>query len=420
MNKKNTNDNKSFSCEPYLSDTYLNDSFIKDLNTNIINVANQTCDSILKSGISVITAGNNGPYYNIETDVRNLAHWCVTFSRLYFIENNSDKKHSYYKCVLLLADAILSSNAYNGQGVYKCREKAKSDEVNGTIGPAWIIEGLIWAARVFEDTSESFDPIGNPYYLRALKIFKVVPFNYSLGIWNRLNTANETLSVDTTFNHQLWFAAAGAMINNFVPDEQIEQQLRRFTNRLPINITVRKNGRIGHFTLNDQNGVLGYPGKFYRDVKSDLAELMNKPSFKYKETGYHAFNLYGFAILAENVSWTVPFFKSKKFKKSIDYLFTTEYINALQKSNISLDCTHVTTKLNVEFNIFGYAYNSPAFELPRILKTFAADIDETEKISLLSKLSQKQLEFTYDKQINRFECNTDDAVTLNTRIYEYI
>jgi len=368
-------------------------------------IASDMADKIIKEHSSIIPGGNNGPYYNEETNVRNLAHWCVIFASR--CKKTSDER---YKAALkITADAILNSEHYNGKGVYRCRYTKVADEVNGTIGPAWIIEGLIYAARVLED---------NRYYDRAVEIFSVIPFNSSLGIWNRINTQNKVLSVDTTFNHQLWLAAAGAMICSYKNVPEIEKQLRRFCDRLPVLMTIRRDGRIAHFTLNDQNGILGYPGRIYRDLKSDIAELLGRPSFAYKEAGYHAFNLYGFAILKENAGFDIPFLASAKFQKCIDYVKTKKYYESLLKADRNLDVTKVPTKLKVDFNVFSFAYNSSAFELPRVLKCFGTEAEEAKKIC--APFMEAQIKLTYDNDEKAFSKNTDDPFVLTTRIYELL
>ena len=360
---------------------------------------------ILEKGAAVIVAGNNGPYYNSETEVRNLAHYCVIFAEYY--KHTGDEK--YASALRCLADAILVSKHYNGQGVYKCREGA-SDEVNGVIGPAWIIEGLISAANALSD---------DKYYDRAVEIFKAVPFNYKLSLWNRRNTENKELSVDVTFNHQLWLAAAGSMICSYKKDEEINRLIDIFMDKLPRNLHIRKDGRIAHFTASDGHGVIiSHVARVLRDMKSDIFEKLSKPSMAYKEAGYHCFSLYGFAILAENGYAEHKFFETYDFKKSLKYVMSMNYVNQLTCSELTFDATKVKTKLNTKENIFAFAYNSPAFELHRVFNTFNAWDENSRRIYDI--LCEKQLGLTFDNAIERFNKNTDDPVTLNARIYELI
>lgn len=363
----------------------------------------EKANTIIKNGAKAITGGNNGPYHDTETNVRNMAHYTAAFSALY----EKTGTPVYLDAVKLLGQAILDSPCYNKKGVYECRKIKENDEVNGVIGPAWIIEGLIWAAKVTKDER---------FYERARECFLAVPFNESLGIWKRINTKGQILSADATFNHQLWFAAAGAMIDNYRPDEKIYTMLKRFIQRLPKSITIRNDGRIAHFTYNDQNNLLiGAVGRRWRDIQQTMAENSGKPSLKYKETGYHIFNLYGFAILKENYRGNIEFLESRAFKKALDYINSEEYLKALDNADIKMDSTHITTKLKVEFNIFAYAYNSPAFEYTKVAKCF-----DIYKESVDEHLWKCQMEYTYDEEKSDFSKNTDDSCTLNARLYEYV
>lgn len=367
------------------------------------NIALSMADQIETIGASAIISGNNGPYYNRETNVRNLAHWCVVFAE-FFKYTGEDR---FKDIVVILADAIMDSPHHNGLGVYKCRDTSGPDEVNGVIGPAWIIEGLIYAARVTGD---------DRYYARASLLFNVVPFNEKLGLWFRRNTKNEILGIDVTFNHQLWFAAAGAMINSYREDKDIACRLARFIERLPQNMKVRGNGRAGHFTSNDQNGIISYFGRIYRDCRSDILEKAGLPSMAYKEEGYNSFCAYGFVILKENMKEKISFFETPKFKKYLSYTASVPYLKGLEKADRKLDGTRVKSKLDPEYNLFAYGYNSPAFELGRVYDAFSLWTDELRKE--YEKVCENQIKFTYDAEKNIFSKGTDDPVTLTARIYE--
>lgn len=375
--------------------------FQKQIEDIIKNMALQ----VDKNGVDAIKAGNNGPYFDVETNLRNIAHWCVIFSDYYLHSRNP----AYKNYVIVLANEIISSKYYYQAGVYKCRECVGKDEMNGVIGAAWIIEGLVAASKA----------TGNmEYYERAKHVFLAIKFNYKMGLWNRISLNGETLSIDATFNHQLWFAAAGALINNFKKDQSIQDMVNRFIKKLPDNITIRKNGRIGHFTYNDKNGILNKPVLLYKNIKSFVGEVKNSQSLAYKEAGYQTFNLLGMALLQDNVSYPISFFKSRKFKKCIQYVFSEEFFDALCNADRTKDSTHVPSQLNVSFNVFSFAYNSPAFELPRVIKCFCNGERSYEEI--IKRFMEKQKELTYDNSKHLFSKNTDDPYTLTARIYEFI
>lgn len=356
-------------------------------------------------GTDAIKPGNNGPYYDKETNIRNLAHWCVIFSEYYRHTEDS----IYREYTIALADAIVSSDHYYDVGVYKCRIGAGKDEMNGVIGAAWIIEGLIAASKVTGQMK---------YYERAKHIFLAHKFNYKMGLWNRVNLNGNILSIDSTFNHQLWFAAAGAIINNFKKDKIIQDMIDRFAEKLPRNITVRRNGRIGHFTYNDKNGFLAWPVLTFKNLKSSFAEWRNSKSLAYKEAGYHTFNLLGLALLQENTAVPLSFFKTDRFKKCINYALSEDLYKELCFADRTKDSTNISSQLSENFNVFSFAYNSPAFELPRVMRCF--NIEESKWQPLCEKFMIKQMELTYDAEKHSFLNNTDDPITLTARIYEYI
>lgn len=391
---------------------------------NVNEIAGKMLAHIEKEGASCIVGGNNGPYYDKETNVRNMAHWCATFA-MYFKRKQDER---YKNAAICLADAIMDSPFYNGDGVYKCREPEGKDEINGVIGPAWIMEGLLYAYGISEDVR---------YFDRALALFQAQPFCEKLGIWNRRNTKGEKLSVDVTFNHQLWFAAAGAMLcfygEPFLTDidsldetaadraQQIrlaKSEVDGFVKRIPQNLTVRRDGRIGHFTSNDQHGTISAVLRRYRECRSDLFEALGKPSMAYKEAGYHMFNLYGFAVLKEYYHGAVPYFNTKKFLKCLNYIKTESYALAMTDSDYSLDVTRVSTKLKTKKNVFACPYNSPAFEMGRVLDGFEAwDVMGQNNYDLFLEKAEKDIA---DSENGLITTDTDDPHTLTARVYELV
>ena len=88
---------------------------------------------------------------------------------------------------------------------YQHRNKEGKDQCNGLIGQAWTIEALVKAYEYFEVE----DCLGI-----AKEIFIAHPFSETMGLWNSLEPDGTVLPVDPSFNHQLWFCAAGTMVAN--------------------------------------------------------------------------------------------------------------------------------------------------------------------------------------------------------------
>ena len=86
------------------------------------------------------------------------------------------------------------------------------DFCNGLIGQSWSIEALMYAANYFDI----------PKILKIAKeVFLLHPFDEKSGLWRRTEVNGSFLSVDETFNHQLWFAASGSLICQISTDEEI-------------------------------------------------------------------------------------------------------------------------------------------------------------------------------------------------------
>ena len=140
-------------------------------NEVILDVVNNKIDSILQ-GDNVLP-GHNGPYYDEETDVRNLAHWIQLCACCHKLTENE----KYKSAVKILAEKLLQSSWLNSNYVYISRI-SKKDSINGTVGPAWIIEGLVKAYKV----------LGEEKYLNlAEKIFKAQKFVPKNSLWTRIN-----------------------------------------------------------------------------------------------------------------------------------------------------------------------------------------------------------------------------------------
>ena len=175
--------------------------------------AEEIIKELSKNGF--IEGGKNGPYDDNETPVRITSHWIIIFSWLYTKTN--EKK--YYNSIKKLADYIYNLKNDNINYTYCCRNKLGKDHVNGTIGAAWIIEGLVEATKILKDEK---------YYELAVEMFLSHPFDKKTKCWNRYEITGELLGFDETFNHQLWFAASGSQIINYKNNETIRNQINIF------------------------------------------------------------------------------------------------------------------------------------------------------------------------------------------------
>ena len=368
-------------------------------NEVILDVVNNKIDSILQ-GDNVLP-GHNGPYYDEETDVRNLAHWIQLCACCHKLTENE----KYKSAVKILAEKLLQSSWLNSNYVYISRI-SKKDSINGTVGPAWIIEGLVKAYKV----------LGEEKYLNlAEKIFKAQKFVPKNSLWTRINENRKDIGFDLTYNHELWFAAAGSMLLDCRYDKIIDQEIQAFLTMSIKGLRVLPDGIINHYvdTWVGVKRAISFNKQYFLKL---LKDKFGKPTMRYKEEGYHLFSMYAFALLYERYK-DHDFFKSKKFQKALKVTFDEKLYSKLENSNPKLDSTSIGKKnIDKRINAYAYPYNAPGFELPYIAMVFMGKDDGA--LLLAEKVFQKQLQLTYDEGTRTFLHNTEDGIVLTARLYE--
>jgi hypothetical protein len=157
-------------------------AIIEAAETNLKNLVCMPNNSLCALG------GVNGPYFDIETPVRNTAHWCITYAILGSEMGNM----SFLKAANKLLDFLIQPGPYEQESVYIHRQKQGKDWSNGDIGQAWVIEALTIAGKKLL-RSDSLS--------RAKNISMKFPFDYSLSAWQRIDPRNQTKAIDYTLNH---------------------------------------------------------------------------------------------------------------------------------------------------------------------------------------------------------------------------
>lgn len=354
--------------------------------------------------------GYNGPYNNQETPVRNSAHWIHTYAYLWKTTNQI----KYYKAIKILARFLVEPSNYGKSGSICVRKDKRFDKTNGLIGQAWVIEALVKAAEILDDIN---------YYEQAKKLFLLQPFNKSNNMWEVLD-CNGEICYDTTFNHQLWFAASGSIILDFKYNQEIDKMIKLFLKEANEKLfTVYDNGLIVHvanYKLSAEERKhlkkLGMKRKFLSLLSSPITVVKKKVTDKMAkyafteglEKAYHLFDLYGFAILKSRYG-EESIFSSEKFKKAVEYALCTDLVFSLMEP-----CGEYS------FNKFAFGYNSPAFEYPLICKVFG----NPDKMEIYREVCKKLLEFqimkVYDPENHSFMLAGPDSETLDARVYELI
>ncbi|TVR85621.1 MAG: hypothetical protein EA411_12540 [Saprospirales bacterium] len=329
-----------------------------------------------QDAVGSFLAGHNGPYFDEETPVRNTAHWLYTFCIL-FQRTGED---TYAKAAERAISYLQSPEARPMGAAFWIRKNPEKDFCNGLIGQAWVIESLLKAATVF-DRPELYKLAEEVYLLHA--------FDEQLGVWNRLNVDGSHNSPDPTFNHQLWFAAAAGMLEN--TKEAVEAS-HQFFNRIAVRVKLYRDGVINHVSPVTRLSLkIKNPKKIIDGFVQFGYYHLSKRKLRKKASGYHAFNLYAFALLKDRFP-DHPFWDSPKFQKMLKVTTKPSFLKAQDD------------------NKYSYPYNPTGYEIAYVYKKF--NFGTPDQIE----------EWIHRQEIgaNTFIKNggPHDPITLKARIYE--
>jgi hypothetical protein len=325
--------------------------------------------------------GHNGPYHDPETPVRNTAHWSIALVKAFEITNDE----RYLNAARQAAEYLLRSEHRPMGASYLCRTNPLKDLCNGLIGQAWVIEALVTAGRALGDVRLTE---------AANELFQLHPFDEQRCLWRRVNVDGSIGTVDNTFNHQLWFAATAAMID---PDHEsdIGETVAQFLEGvLGGSLRLHRTGRVRqavgkHRPLTRARNVM-------RRILSPRVSSHQNRTQADKETGYHSFNLYGFAMLYR---WSPehPLWSSPEIAKVLQFINRREFESSITST-------------------YGGPYNPVGLEVAYAVETFS------ELLGLDAGTAgvwiARQLDHTYDPSSGLMTRNTVDPHTLAARFYE--
>ena len=357
------------------------------------NNANVLIEAFVKDNIIFKT--QNGPYIDDETKVRAMSHLAVIMA----VEIKNYQREDLIPSLERLGSKIL---AYGHNGLFIMRKKEGKDVYNGVIGHAWLLEGLLYIYSITKD---------NKYLDSFKQIIDNHLFNESVSVWYCPNT---NIIYDHTLNHQLWYAAILSKANVYLKSEKYEKEISKFLDNLLNNMRINKKGRINHYVqkTSSKKEFVKLTIKHYIYL---LKEFLNMPSLKYKENGYHIFNLVALARIYE-VYPEHSIFCSKKIKTAFDYCSRNELKKGLMSNCYKKDVS-LKNKFddnNVMINIYGIPYNVPGFELMYISKIMPSYI--SQDVANYYFEQQIKWSFTENGEINE---NIIDKNIFRYRIYEY-
>ena len=345
--------------------------------------------------------GHNGPYYDKELAVRNTSHVLVLLLKAFELSG----QQAFRDAALKALGYVTASERRPMGATFWVRNNPEKDFSNGLIGQAWVIEALAYAAVALDD--DCLNSI-------AEEVFLLHPFDEGTGRWRVVNVDGSYAPVDMTFNHQLWFAAAGGFLLGNVA---IRQQVRRFMDKLDANLEIYGNGLIVHALAGRRSLKRPLKTRLKQAIKPRLqrrgeAGYMNV--VMNKAIGYHAFNTYAFGLLFENLN-DHAFWKSGTMARILEFPLTELYRDGL-------DCFVADTAgqgKRLPFNRFGYPYNPPGIEMAYTIQTFREHYGDGYE-DLIRLWLSRQIERTFDPETGLMNRQTDDAATLAARLYEAV
>ena len=308
--------------------------------------------------------GRNGPWNQQVTPVRNTAHWLIVFLKAYEISHALNHQRAAEQAI----DYIFSEPARPHGYTFHCRNERWQNRNNGLIGQAWVIESLLWASKVL-DRDDCFE--------LAKEVFQLHPFDADLGLWYGRDIDGKVLSLNNTFNQQLWFAVCGAILNTMIDDNDLKDKIEIFLKNLNSNFSIYPSGLIVHRTRLS----------LYKKLKSSRRIM-------YLSVGYHAFNLCAFALL-KKLYPDHEFWNNDKFIKALNYASSDAY------------------KITIDKNPYAYSYNVTGIEMAFVLETFLKNSEDLQKCWLSEQLLRH-----YDMSMGLMDLNSSDPETLSARIYE--
>ncbi len=342
---------------------------------SILLSARKACELQAENG--AMPAGHNGLYKDKETSVRNTAHWLITFLKAYQIQPEPELRQAAEKALSYL----MGPEARPQQYTFWHRDVPGKDRCNGLMGQAWTIEALVEAASFLEDDA----------LLRlAEEVFLLHPFDRKASLWHRVDIDGSRLSFDMTFNHQLWFAAAGGLLSTLSSEKRVKALVTHFMDQLTRLLNIYDDGLVHH---------LIEPAPSVKEVIKAFLQPLPKyrklnAVMRYKAVGYHSFNMYAFGLL-KGVFQNHAFWQSDKFMSALRYMSSRAYKKAV---------------IN---NKYAYPYNPPGFEVP-----FAMEVLDNALAREKANLLSSQFRHGFSLEENMFSRNTEDPNTASARLYE--
>lgn len=337
---------------------------------------------------ALVPGGHNGPYLDLESPVRNSAHWLSTMAAAFHLTGDE----GFRRAGAALARYLMSASP-SVDGVIVQRQRFPKDWTNGVIGPAWVSEGLSLASRHLGIEAAGAAGAAN---LRRLG------FDDGRGLWKAFDPATGASGVDRTVNHQLYCSAIAAC---YPDDMTLRGRVERsIETALPKLIRTDQNGILEHHLAEPPMRRLQHAAIDH--VRSGLGPRLRRAAMGHgavtdkgqRDRGYHLFSLYAAVRLAKAAN-------------------RPEVLSIPDLRAAARTLSSLTTDERYRTNDYTFAYNPPGFELPYV----ALSLPETQgdALMLLSlDMLQAQMDMTLEPETGLFTRGTRDPLTLSARAFE--
>lgn len=327
-------------------------------------------------------SGMNGPYGIKETPLRTTAHWVETFASMYFIT----KEQEYIPIIKHFADYIKECVNTSANGAVVCMPDNNS-HTNGLIGLSWVIDGLIKAGDVLDNSS---------YFDEALRIYKSQKYDFRAHLWDVIDTDGRCLGKDMAFNHNLWFAVSGYRLFLKTNNHEVGEETKDYFDNFEKHIYVYRSGLLSHFITNSgcvKKDIKTMLRCFFCEMSGHGTPWNERNQIEY-ERAYHLFSMFALSQL-HMLNPRLHIFRTKQFEKMKKY--------ALDANNFY--------DFDDELE-YAYYYNSPAYEYPLVALEFGK---KGEVENVVKRLFELHKSFIQKAEVKKLDI---DYITLNARIYE--
>ncbi len=341
----------------------------------------------LDSRTALMPGGHNGPYLDLESPVRNSAHWLATMSIAHHLTGDTE----YLRVGRGLLRYLLSEAVEIG-GSQIHRQRFPKDWTNGVIGPAWVSEGLQLAGRYLKIDEATAAASG---------ILRRLGFDEISGLWRVSDPASGSVGVDRTVNHQVFCTAMAADLTH---DELLTNRVETFVEKaLP---DILRTGNEGVLVHHVSTGLRGRAiGALVARARRASARGLRRAALQHgavtdlreRDLGYHVFSLFALCRLAQA-------------RPGSDLTLLPPVRSATVATG------HIITDDAYAANPYAYAYNPAGFELPGIART--GDLGELMEPGVARRAYETQIERTLDVTSGLLTRSTTDPLVLSARGYE--